>query len=192
MRLHHGAAGRHPRRAAPPVRYDMASRSPGEKRSAGTTRRSPSAVTARARPCSAPGPGAPRSPPCWLRPGARSRSGARREGRAGRSPTSTATRRTSRGLAPRRRPASIDARGCSTAPTSSPSRSRRSPRERSTPLAPVARHAVAVSLMKGVELSTDRRMSEVVAEALDIPADRIPSTPRRPRARRPWRDQAPS
>lgn len=43
-----------------------------------------------------------------------------------------------------------------------------------TPLrSSVAPHAVAVSLMKGVELSTDRRMSEVVAEALDIPADRI-------------------
>ena len=33
--------------------------------------------------------------------------------------------------------------------------------------------AVAVSLMKGVELSTDRRMSEVVAEAFAIPADRV-------------------
>ena len=43
-----------------------------------------------------------------------------------------------------------------------------------TPLADaVAGHAVAVSLMKGVELSTDRRMSEVVAESLGIPADRI-------------------
>lgn len=43
-----------------------------------------------------------------------------------------------------------------------------------TPLADaVASHAVAVSLMKGVELSTDRRMSEVVAESLGIPADRI-------------------
>lgn len=34
-------------------------------------------------------------------------------------------------------------------------------------------HAVAVSLMKGVELATDRRMSEVVAEALGIGADRV-------------------
>lgn len=34
-------------------------------------------------------------------------------------------------------------------------------------------HAVAVSLMKGVELSTDQRMSEVVAEALDIDASRV-------------------
>lgn len=34
-------------------------------------------------------------------------------------------------------------------------------------------HAVAVSLMKGVELATDRRMSQVVAEALGIPADRV-------------------
>lgn len=33
--------------------------------------------------------------------------------------------------------------------------------------------AVAVSLMKGVELSTDRRMSEVVAEALAIDARRV-------------------
>jgi len=32
---------------------------------------------------------------------------------------------------------------------------------------------VAVSLMKGVELSTDRRMSEVVAEALAIPQERV-------------------
>ncbi|WP_426592700.1 NAD(P)H-dependent glycerol-3-phosphate dehydrogenase [Cellulomonas sp. McL0617] len=37
----------------------------------------------------------------------------------------------------------------------------------------VAPHAVAVSLMKGVELSTDRRMSEVVAESLDLPLDRV-------------------
>lgn len=34
-------------------------------------------------------------------------------------------------------------------------------------------HAVAVSLMKGVELSTDQRMSQVVAEALGLPADRV-------------------
>ena len=33
--------------------------------------------------------------------------------------------------------------------------------------------AVVVSLMKGVELSSDRRMSELVAEALGLPADRI-------------------
>lgn len=33
--------------------------------------------------------------------------------------------------------------------------------------------AVAVSLMKGVELATDQRMSEVVAEALDLPAARV-------------------
>lgn len=33
--------------------------------------------------------------------------------------------------------------------------------------------AVAVSLMKGVELSTDRRMSEVVAESFGIPASRV-------------------
>jgi len=32
---------------------------------------------------------------------------------------------------------------------------------------------LAVSLMKGVELSTDQRMSQVVAEALGIPADRV-------------------
>jgi len=43
-----------------------------------------------------------------------------------------------------------------------------------TPLRPfLAPNAVAVSLMKGVELSTDRRMSEVVAEAFDIPASRV-------------------
>ncbi|SDS35619.1 glycerol-3-phosphate dehydrogenase (NAD(P)+) [Paraoerskovia marina] len=44
-------------------------------------------------------------------------------------------------------------------------------------LAPLAEHvaegAVAVSLMKGVELGTDLRMSEVVAEALQIPAERV-------------------
>jgi glycerol-3-phosphate dehydrogenase (NAD(P)+) len=34
-------------------------------------------------------------------------------------------------------------------------------------------HAVAVSLMKGVELGTDRRMSEVVAESLGIEPERI-------------------
>ncbi|MFE6970887.1 NAD(P)H-dependent glycerol-3-phosphate dehydrogenase [Isoptericola sp. NPDC057653] len=33
--------------------------------------------------------------------------------------------------------------------------------------------AVIVSLMKGVELSTDQRMSEVIAEALDVPAARV-------------------
>jgi len=32
---------------------------------------------------------------------------------------------------------------------------------------------VAVSLMKGVELSTDQRMSQVVAEALGLPVDRV-------------------
>jgi len=37
----------------------------------------------------------------------------------------------------------------------------------------VPSHAVAVSLMKGVELSTDRRMSEVVAQALGLSADRV-------------------
>lgn len=35
------------------------------------------------------------------------------------------------------------------------------------------RDAVAVSLMKGVELATDRRMSQVVAEALALPADQV-------------------
>jgi len=33
--------------------------------------------------------------------------------------------------------------------------------------------AVGVSLMKGVELATDRRMSEVIAESLDLPMDRV-------------------
>jgi glycerol-3-phosphate dehydrogenase (NAD(P)+) len=33
--------------------------------------------------------------------------------------------------------------------------------------------SVVVSLMKGVELATDRRMSEVIAESLDLPADRV-------------------
>ncbi|WP_250444541.1 NAD(P)H-dependent glycerol-3-phosphate dehydrogenase [Actinotalea sp. C106] len=33
--------------------------------------------------------------------------------------------------------------------------------------------AVVVSLMKGVELSSDRRMSEVLREALDLPEDRV-------------------
>jgi len=34
-------------------------------------------------------------------------------------------------------------------------------------------HAIAVSLMKGVELATDRRMSQVVAEALGLTDDRV-------------------
>jgi glycerol-3-phosphate dehydrogenase (NAD(P)+) len=34
-------------------------------------------------------------------------------------------------------------------------------------------HVVAVSLMKGVELATDRRMSQVVAESLGLPDDRV-------------------
>ena len=37
----------------------------------------------------------------------------------------------------------------------------------------VPTHAVAVSLMKGVELSTDRRMSEVVAEVWGLPDERL-------------------
>lgn len=44
-------------------------------------------------------------------------------------------------------------------------------------LAPLREHladgVVAVSLMKGVELSTDRRMSEVVAEVWDLPLDQV-------------------
>lgn len=47
-------------------------------------------------------------------------------------------------------------------------------RQTVTPFAPfVEPHAVVVSLMKGVELGTDRRMSEVLAEALDLPDERI-------------------
>jgi glycerol-3-phosphate dehydrogenase (NAD(P)+) len=43
-----------------------------------------------------------------------------------------------------------------------------------TPLADaLAPGAVAVSLMKGVELATDRRMSEVMGEALRLPAGRL-------------------
>jgi glycerol-3-phosphate dehydrogenase (NAD(P)+) len=43
-----------------------------------------------------------------------------------------------------------------------------------TPLAgALAPGAVAVSLMKGVELATDRRMSEVMGEALGLPAERL-------------------
>jgi glycerol-3-phosphate dehydrogenase (NAD(P)+) len=37
----------------------------------------------------------------------------------------------------------------------------------------VERDAVVVSLMKGVELSTDERMSQVITEVLDLPADRV-------------------
>lgn len=37
----------------------------------------------------------------------------------------------------------------------------------------VEHDAVVVSLMKGVELSTDERMSQVIAEALDLPDDRV-------------------
>ena len=47
-------------------------------------------------------------------------------------------------------------------------------REVLAPLADaVPAHAVVVSLMKGVELDTDRRMSEVVAESLGIDPDRV-------------------
>ena len=47
-------------------------------------------------------------------------------------------------------------------------------RETVTPFAPfVEPDAVVVSLMKGVELGTDRRMSEVLAESLDLPDERI-------------------
>jgi glycerol-3-phosphate dehydrogenase (NAD(P)+) len=43
-----------------------------------------------------------------------------------------------------------------------------------TPLAgALAPDAVAVSLMKGVELATDQRMSQVVADALSLPDDRV-------------------
>ncbi len=47
-------------------------------------------------------------------------------------------------------------------------------REVLSPLADaVGPRTVVVSLMKGVELDTDRRMSEVVAESLRVPADRV-------------------
>ncbi len=47
-------------------------------------------------------------------------------------------------------------------------------RETLTPLrGTLAPDAVAVSLMKGVELSTDRRMSEVVGESLGLPPERL-------------------
>lgn len=52
-----------------------------------------------------------------------------------------------------------------------PSQSARATLEPLRDLVPA--HAVAVSLMKGVELSTDRRMSEVVAEALGIVPARV-------------------
>ncbi|WP_225753792.1 NAD(P)H-dependent glycerol-3-phosphate dehydrogenase [Actinotalea sp. Marseille-Q4924] len=46
-----------------------------------------------------------------------------------------------------------------------------------TVLAPLREHlepdAVVVSLMKGVELTSDRRMSEVLQEVLDVPASRV-------------------
>jgi len=49
-----------------------------------------------------------------------------------------------------------------------------SAREILTPLAPlVENQAVAVSLMKGVELGTDQRMSEVLCEALGLPIERV-------------------
>lgn len=42
------------------------------------------------------------------------------------------------------------------------------------PIAPlVGPDAIAVSLMKGVELGTDQRMSEVLCEALNLPLDRV-------------------
>lgn len=37
----------------------------------------------------------------------------------------------------------------------------------------LARDAVVVSLMKGIELGTNRRMSEVIADVLDVPAQRV-------------------
>ena len=37
----------------------------------------------------------------------------------------------------------------------------------------LAPHAVGVSLMKGVELATDRRMSQVIAESLGLPPERV-------------------
>ena len=37
----------------------------------------------------------------------------------------------------------------------------------------LARDSVLVSLMKGVELTTTKRMSEVIAEVADVPADRV-------------------
>jgi glycerol-3-phosphate dehydrogenase (NAD(P)+) len=37
----------------------------------------------------------------------------------------------------------------------------------------IPRHAVVVSLMKGLEVGTDARMSEVIAEELGLPAERI-------------------
>ncbi|GAA3750471.1 glycerol-3-phosphate dehydrogenase (NAD(P)+) [Spinactinospora alkalitolerans] len=39
--------------------------------------------------------------------------------------------------------------------------------------AAVPRDAVIVSLMKGIELGTSRRMSEVIAEALELPAEQV-------------------
>lgn len=52
-----------------------------------------------------------------------------------------------------------------------PSQSARATLEPLRALVPA--HAVAVSLMKGIELSTDQRMSQVVAEALAIDASRV-------------------
>jgi len=52
-----------------------------------------------------------------------------------------------------------------------PSQSARATLETLRPLVP--RGCVAVSLMKGVELSTDQRMSQVVAESLWLPPDRV-------------------
>ena len=52
-----------------------------------------------------------------------------------------------------------------------PSQSARASLEPLRALVPA--HAVAVSLMKGIELSTDQRMSQVVAEALAIDAGRV-------------------
>jgi len=47
-------------------------------------------------------------------------------------------------------------------------------RETLTPFAELLEaHAVVVSLMKGVELETDRRMSQVLAESLNLPDERI-------------------
>jgi glycerol-3-phosphate dehydrogenase (NAD(P)+) len=52
-----------------------------------------------------------------------------------------------------------------------PSQSARATLEPLQTLVPA--HAIAVSLMKGIELSTDQRMSQVVASALGVPAGRV-------------------
>ena len=134
-------------------------------------------------PCSAPAAGARPSPSVLADAGARGRDvgsprrGGRPDQRRARQPRLPARPRLPAAVSRHDRPG----RGASRAPTSScsPCRRRRcaptSPRGADAPAA----DAVIVSLMKGVELGTTKRMSEVIAEVggRRARADRVVSGP---------------